>query len=219
MGSSSESLFLLNPPPAPSPSSICRLTAAAPARTAATVPLIVHSPEPFSMSILHPVSSCSRRMVSPPLPMTLPSDPAHGIVSSASNGPLGGLNPPLPPPLPPLPPPRSPASAMIFFTAADPRMTCSVLPDTTHSPDARSMDILAPVSCWIRRMVSPPRPMMRPSYPTHGMASSASAFTLAGPPGGGRRESRSPRRGDRRRRRGGDRDQDRDLEYERDRRR
>ena len=113
----------------------------------------------------------------------------------------------------------SPASAMIFFTAADPRMTCSVLPDTTHSPDARSMDILAPVSCWIRRMVSPPRPMMRPSYPTHGMASSASAFTLAGPPGGGRCESRSPRGGDRRRRRGGDRDQDRDLEYERDRRR
>ena len=214
MGSSSDSLFRLNPPGPPSPSSICLLTAATPRRTAAAVPLTTQVPEPFSMSILQPVSSCSRRMVSPPLPMTRPSDPSHAIDSSASNGPLGGTN--LPPPPPP-PPPLSPASAMTFFTAAEPRMTCSVVPDTTHSPAPRSMDILAPLSSWSRRMVSPPLPMMRPSYPAQGMASSASALTRGGP-GGGRIESRPPRGGDRRRRRG-DRDLDRDLEFPRDLRR
>mmetsp|Transcript_18859 Transcript_18859/g.28515 ORF Transcript_18859/g.28515 Transcript_18859/m.28515 type:complete len:222 (+) Transcript_18859:40-705(+) len=137
-------------------------TSAAPARAASSVPVIctcrsTPSGKFWSTCILQPLRACSSRMVSPPRPMMRPTSPgAQGTVSVtkltpgggcvASGGPFSITS-------------RTEAAAAPTLLAGPVMITLRATPLGMFW----SIWIVHPVEACSHRMVSPPRPIRRPT--------------------------------------------------------
>mmetsp|Transcript_80977 Transcript_80977/g.224977 ORF Transcript_80977/g.224977 Transcript_80977/m.224977 type:complete len:231 (-) Transcript_80977:250-942(-) len=111
------------------------------------------SPVFVSMSILAPLSRCKRDTVSPPLPMSLPTDDmGTAIVSSSLGGYLRA-----PPPPPPVSSARAVKRERAFWTCSSVPAMCTV-----HTSMPFSTEIRAPLCARTSAMAAPREPMMRP---------------------------------------------------------